>query len=156
MIVAEPLGSSIVGNFISLFTKSFAPLMGLTFVTAKVAVKYFVSNSLKRHFDAWEIISWFGVDLCLLNLAVSISLKLNEVLSPHYGYEGVVCWYISLLVTLIISIFLYLYFNRSRADLIRADLMRSPFLTFKLFITLSLLWFISFYFFLTIIDLIIK
>ncbi len=99
-----------------LFDEYFFPLIGLFYVIMKIMVKYFIRNSLLLQYDFWEIFSWFGVDLAILNLSLSIGIKIDEVLKKkHNVVYGGVWWYIFLVAGIIIAALIYGYINKRRA-----------------------------------------
>ena len=97
----------------------FLPLTGVFYITAKIIIKYVLRNIASLNFDVWEVISWFGVELSCLNIALSISIKMHWLLESGYAakYEGIVTWYIFLVFILIVSIFVYAYVNKGGGKL---------------------------------------
>lgn len=141
-------------NFFTSFLQNcniyFLPLLGVFYLLAKITIKYVVRNLGGAEFDLWEIISWFSVDLSILDIALSISLKAHTLLQSKLkiDYEGIVFWYLFLAAVLGICICSYGYVTKLRQE--ESNIMPKIIKTGS-FITFS--WFTSASFFVAIIIL---
>jgi len=125
------------------------PAISLIYLTIKIGCKYMIRNLMPPlDFDFWEVVSWFAVDISVLNIVICIGFKYHEMLSR---YEAGALWYTGLGFALLLCLYLYGQFNRRKYQV-----KKTPLKDFCLFKYISISWAISFGFFVVIIDTIKK
>jgi hypothetical protein len=107
----------------------FIPVMGLFYLGIKIVMKNFLdrlSMDDEDDFDLWPVIAWFGVDLAVLSIALSIALH-----SPNrrgYSETESILWYALMIISTLISSFFYAFFNKRRKALSNESPLKHPIL----------------------------
>jgi hypothetical protein len=94
----------------------FPQLMALFYLALKIACKYCIRNFAGLEYDKWEVLSWFGADLALLNIALSISLRIHKLPVFAGSDENVTLWYIGLAILFGFAIVIYTSLNKLLAN----------------------------------------
>lgn len=85
----------------------YLPSISLFYLLVKIMIRHILKVLLKSHFDLWDTLSWFAVDIALLSLALSISLHVPDKMG--FGYEQSVIWYLAFGALFIICCLCYAY-----------------------------------------------
>jgi|GEM_PF-4509004 len=122
------------------------PYYGITiafiYILIKVTIRHVLKKIVNSKFDIVESISWFSVDISVVNIAVSISIRIHEKM--QLGYTATVLWYAILIISTGICCMLYAFLIKSRSSIQKFSCTQ--------FGNLSLSWLICFFFFTLIID----
>lgn len=123
-------------NIINIFSgQLFIPLMGLFYLMAKLIIRNYIHKLIMdggERVDLWPVVAWFGVDLAVLTLTLSITIKAPQM--KGYAYQESVVWYVFMGFFIIMSCLFYGTFMKTRKSLSNI----SPLKSFKLFILLIL------------------
>jgi hypothetical protein len=124
----------------------FAPSMGLLYMSAKLMIRHILHKFAEHVYDFWGTMAWFGVDVILLASSLSIAIRVPEKMK--LGYEASVFFYIIILLCFLGTCACYTFFTKRRNLLNGAR----PHRDFRLFLYLSVNWFLGFAWFWAIID----
>jgi hypothetical protein len=87
---------------------AFPSMLALAYLTFKLYAKWHGRRVLKQTYDGTETATWFGVDLAML--AISISVTASVPVAYRFSTQGATWWYIVHVVCLFLSIFGYQLF----------------------------------------------